>query len=202
MEKVLKTGTTIIGLKYKDGIVLGADRRMTMGHMIANSGVEKVVKLTDYLVTAFAGTVSDIQMLIDVLKSNFSYFEKDRSRKITTQEAASFMSNQMRSHIRGAAIGPVGFILGGFDKVPGLYEIYSDGTLTEYNTYIADGSGSVFAIGVLESEYKENMSKDEAISLVKKALKIAMKKDSASGDGYFVYNVDSSGSKVVLDEKI
>lgn len=202
MGEVLKTGTTIIGLKYKDGVILGADRRMTMGHMIANSSIEKVVKLTDFLVTAFAGTVSDIQMLVDILKSNFSYFEKDRSRKITTKEAASFMSNQMRSHIRGAAIGPVGFILGGFDKIPGLFEIFSDGTLTEYNTYVTDGSGSVFAMGVLESEFKENMSKDEAINLVKKALKIAMKKDSASGDGYFVYNIDALGANVVIDEKL
>lgn len=202
MGEVLKTGTTIIGLKYKDGIILGADRRMTAGGMIMSTTAEKIAKLRDHLAVAFAGTVSDVQLLVDSLKSNFSYFEKDRSRKITVQEASGFMGNQMKQHIRSASVGPVGFILAGYDTKPGLYEIYGDGTLTEYSTFVSQGSGSIFAIGTLENEFKENMNKDEALALVKKAIKTAVRKDNSSGDGILIYNIDQSGANLYSNESI
>lgn len=199
MSDVLKTGTTTIGLIYKDGVILAADKRATAGHQIADPNAKKVHQIADHIALTIAGTVSDAQMLIKIIRANFSYFENDRFRKITVKEASSFVGNMVYNHIRSMPSGVVHFVIGGYDSEPRLFDVFPDGSLTEHDTYISSGSGSVFAYGVLESLYDKSMNSDDAIEVVKKALKTAMKHDSASGNGYMIYKIDKDGATLAED---
>ena len=83
MEKELKTGTTTLGLVCKEGLVLAADRRATAGYFIASKKVEKVLKITDDIAVTIAGTVSDIQLLVKLIKAELRQ-KNLRTGKINT----------------------------------------------------------------------------------------------------------------------
>ena len=103
--------------------------------------------------------------------------------------------------LRGShAIGQ--YLLGGYDKTGGIFNISPDGALTEHTTYVATGSGSVFAMGVLETLYEENMSEEEGIALVTKSINAAMQRDSASGNGFDIFVVSKDSVRHAVDREV
>jgi proteasome beta subunit len=68
-NEIMKTGTTTLGIKCKDGIVLAADKRATAGNFIANKKVDKVLEVSKNMALTTAGSVSDIQLLVKLLKA-------------------------------------------------------------------------------------------------------------------------------------
>jgi len=77
-EDILKTGTTTIGMKIKDGVIIASDQRATMGNIIAHSDVQKVYQLSDNLGMTIAGVVGDAQLMVRFIQSEVSIYSMKR----------------------------------------------------------------------------------------------------------------------------
>ena len=201
-----KTGTTTVGVVCKDGIVLGADRKMTLGGMIVSSKkFEKVIILNEDLAITVAGLVSDIQLLTKLIKAQIKLDELRKGKRIRVKEAANLLANLVYQNVRKYSTieGITGFLLGGRDKEGFyLFELGMDGSLTKFDDFVADGSGMLFALGVLEANYKENMSVDEGVKVVVAALNAAIQRDTGSGAGCDVVVINKDGTRKVLGKAL
>lgn len=188
----LKTGTTTVGIVCKDGIVLAADTRATAGNLIVDKNVKKVVPVSKTIAVTTSGSVSDLQLLLKYLKAELRLRQIRHARSTTPAEAANLLSSWVY-HILRSSMGVCHFVLGGFEKSGFLYDIFPDGSLTKVEDYVASGSGSVFAFGVLEDQFKPDMSSQEAMDLALKAVNASLQRDSASGNGINIMLIDKSG---------
>lgn len=185
-KDLMKTGTTTIGLMCKDGIVLGADRRASAGYMIADKRAQKIIKVNDDMALTIAGLVSDAQLLSKIIRAQLKLLEVRKGKKSTVKQAANLLAGLVYNSSRRLSMiqSIVGFLLAGRDdKGFHLYNIGLDGSLAEMDDYVCDGSGMMFATGVLEANYKKNMSLDEGIKLAVQTINTAMQRDIATGNG-------------------
>jgi proteasome beta subunit len=204
-EHTLKTGTTTVGIVCKDGIVIAADKRATSGNLIADKRAQKVHQIIDDIAVTIAGTVSDAQLLIRLLRSELKLKEVRSNRKTTVKEAANLLSGFVYGNVRRMSLIPgiSHFLMSGKDQHGfHLYDVYADGSLTEVEDFVSSGSGSVMAYGVLETMYKKDLTTEEGIKLVIKSINAAMQRDSASGNGIDVAVIDKKGYKKVLEKEI
>ena len=205
MEEQLKTGTTTVGIVCKDGIVLAADMRATAGTMIVDKKAEKVHIISDDFAVTWAGTVSDAQLLTKLTRAELKLKEVRTNKRPTAKEAANLIGGLLYSTIRRPSMLPgiAHFLLGGRD-VYGLhlYDLFPDGSITKITDYISSGSGSVFAYGVLETQWKEDLSVDEGIKLAVKSVNTALQRDSCSGNGINVIVVSNKEIKQVMHKHL
>lgn len=194
-EEKLKTGTTTVGILCKDCVILAADRRATAGHMIVDKHIHKVVPVSDNIAVTTAGSVSDLQLLLKYIKSDISLRKIRSGRETTVTEAANLLSAWVYQILRAQG-GVCHFLMGGYDDEAKLYDIFPDGSLTKIDTFVSSGSGSTFAYGLLEDQFKKNMTKEEGINLALKAVNTALQRDSASGNGIVIYSIDKKGAKI------
>lgn len=195
-QDLLKTGTTTVGIVCKDGVILAADKRSTMGSMIASGNQEKVKQITNFVGSTQSGVVSAAQNGTKLAKAESSLIKIRKQREPTVKEVASIMASISYNQIRSSGIGDyVGFMIGGYDEKEGnqIYNIGMDGSLTRFKNFDATGSGSIFAYGVLEADYKEGISVKEGAELAIKAINSAIQRDTASGNGVDVYKITKEG---------
>ncbi|MDP2908178.1 MAG: proteasome subunit beta [Nanoarchaeota archaeon] len=200
-KEVMKTGTTTIGIVCRDGILLGADRRASAGYMVADKRAQKVIKINDEMALTIAGLVSDAQLISKIIKAQLKLIEIRKGKKSTVKQAANLLASLVYNNIRRMSMiqSIVGFLLAGKDdKGFHLYNIGIDGSLSEMEDYVCDGSGMMFATGVLEANYKKNMSLDEGIKLVVQALNVAMQRDIATGNGIDILAITKDKVDFVL----
>ncbi len=205
-EKDIKPlkGTTTIGLVCKDGIILAADKRATAG-FIVDKRAKKIHAITDSMAVAMAGLVSDAQLLIKLIKAELKLKDLHTGRYSNVREAANLLAGMLYANIRRMSMVPgiVGFLLGGRDQEGfHLYDLGVDGSVTKSEDYVSDGSGSVFAIGVLESSYKKGMNVDEGIKLAVKAINAALQRDYNTGNGIAVVTITDAGLRTVLEKEL
>ncbi len=195
----LKSGTTIVGLKTNDFVILASDKKSTMGYMASDLETQKVFPITSNTALALAGTVGDAAQMIRVLKMQTSLYENERNKKMNVKALMTLTSNILNANRYYPYM--IGFIMGGYVTGPELYSIDAVGGSNETKKYTTSGSGGEFAMGVLDSKYKEKMSKDEAINLVCDAIKSAKKRDVMSGgDKIDVYFIDKKGIEFISKE--
>ncbi len=205
MENTTLHGTTTVGLVCKDGLVLAADMRATAGYLIVNKKTDKIVQIADNMIVTMAGTVSDAQLLCKLIRAELNLKRLRTNRDPTVKEAANLLSSLVYSNIRKMSLIPgiSHFILGGKDVNGfGLYDIFADGSLTEEDEYVCSGSGSVMALGVLETLYTKNMTTTEGVELAVKAVNAALARDTASGNGMNVITITKKGLDRVLHQQI
>ncbi len=176
----VETGTTTVGLIAGDHVVLAADKRATAGFMIASRRVKKIVKLTDYAAMTVSGVVADAQALADIVREEARLYEMTHGRRLSVKGIATLLSNILFSSKFFPFI--VQLIVGGYDEAPRLYTLDFFGSITE-DRYTATGSGSPVAYGVLEERYRDDLTVDEAVEIAVQAVRSAMLRDAASGDG-------------------
>lgn len=197
----LKTGTTTVGIKTKDAVILGADSRATMGNFIANKNMDKVQKINDRMAMTVAGSVGDAQKLVRWMRSEVDSYELSTQQEMKVSYAANLLSNVLSAY----KYMPfwVQLLLGGVDSgnKPSLFSIDMIGGVTEED-YTATGSGTTLALGAIESHYSKNMSNKEAIELAALAVFTATKRDSASGDNVRVAIIDKKGFRFVKRESV
>lgn len=204
-EKLLKTGTTTVGIICKDGVVIAADKRSTAGGMVANKRQLKLAQIAPNMAIAGSGLVSDIQLTSRVGRAEIKLKDVQTGRETTVREAANLLAGMLYSLIRRPTMvqGIVAFLLAGSDKEGHqLYNLGIDGSMTEKDDYDSEGSGSVFALGVLEAGYKKNMTTDEGVELAVKSINSAMQRDVATGNGIDVWVVTEKGVKQVLRKEV
>jgi len=199
-DNVVKTGTTTLGIVFKDGIILAADKRATAGHMIAQKDTKKVNNITNNIAVTMAGTASDAQLLIKLAKAELKLKSIRSGHPVLVQEAASLMSRMVYNNLRKPSMmaGVSHFVMAGFDQTGcHLYDIFPDGTISICPEYISSGSGSSMVYGVLETLFKTDMSFDEAKELAVKCINSSIKRDSASGNGIDIFLIDKDGARKI-----
>lgn len=179
-DEKLKTGTTTVGLIYKDGVILAADKKATMGYFVASKEAKKIHHIIDSIGMTIAGSVGDAQAMIRLLRAELELYKYEHEY-ITVRAAATLLANILRSSYKSFVPELVQLIIGGYDDKPQLYSIDVAGGIDEASEYTFSGSGSVIAVGVLEDNYKKGMSEKEAIELAVRAVKAATERDAASG---------------------
>ena len=190
-RRVLKSGTTTVGVTCSDGVVLATDRRVTSGFFIANKRGRKICKIDDHIAATIAGVVADAQMLMDRVGAQARLYKLMNGRRISVRAAATLTSNILF----GSRFYPLvlqAIVAGVDDEGPRMFNLDLFGTMTE-ERYIATGSGSPMALGVLEGGYREGLKVDEAVPLVVKAVTASMKWDPASGEGFDVAVITERG---------
>jgi proteasome beta subunit len=195
----LKTGTTTLGLVAKDCVVLASDQRATMGFLIANKTAQKIYKITDRIGATIAGSVADAQAMMDLLRAESKLFEIQRGRPMRVKALTRLLSNIM-FQARGGYL--LQCLVGGFDD-EGPQVFYSDyiGSVLP-DKFTSTGSGSPIALGVLESEYKDDLPKKKAIEIAVRAVAAAIERDAASGNSILVSVIDKDGYQEVDKETI
>jgi len=195
VPKATKTGTTIVGLIYKDGIVLGADTRATNGPMVADKNCEKIHYIAPNIYCCGAGTAADTEFTTGLIASQLELHRLSSGRKSRVATAMTLLKQHLfkyQGHI-GAAL-----ILGGVDFYgPQLYTIYPHGS-TDKLPYVTMGSGSLAAMSVFESRWQPDLEKQVAIDLVADAIQAGIFNDLGSGSNVDVTVIEKSGSVDVL----
>ena len=205
IEDLVKKGTTTLGIVCKDGIVLAADKRATGGSIIMDKHVEKVIPINDNIAITTAGLVSDIQLITKIIKAELNLKKIRTGMDATVKETASLLGIIVYNNIRKFSTIPgiVGFNLGGVDKEGfHLYNIGVDGSLMKYDDYSINGSGMVFAYGVLDTLYKKDMNIGDGVKLAIKTINAAIQRDTATGEGIDVYTITKAGVKKVFSHSI
>ncbi|MBI2125477.1 proteasome subunit beta [Candidatus Woesearchaeota archaeon] len=204
-EKSLKTGTTTVGIVCKDGVVLAADKRATAGHMIVDKRADKVHVISDDFAVTIAGTVSDAQLTIKLIRAELKLKEVRTYKRPSAKEAANLLGGILYSSLRRPSMFPgiAHFLLGGRDgQGLHLYDLFPDGSITRITDFISSGSGSVFAYGVLETQHKKDMSVEDGVALAVKAVNTALQRDSASGNGIDVIVITEKEIKRVMHKEL
>ena len=199
-KDVTKTGTTTLGMVIKEGVVIATETRATMGTLIAHKQTKKLYKIDEHLALATAGLVGDLQILARYLNAEANLYRLKRDVKMPVQSAATLMSNILNQ--RKFFPYYVQLILGGFDSSGGhIYSLDAAGGAIP-DKYTAGGSGSPYVFGVLEDNFRENMSSDEGIDLAIRAISAAKARDSASGGDINVAVITKDGFREITEDEI
>ena len=197
-SSAIKTGTSTVGITYDGGVVVGADHRATMGHFIANKSVQKLFRISDNIALTTAGLVGHAQSLSRVLAAELKLFELKRDMPMTVKGAATFTANILSGRPHYVQL----LIVGVDPSGPSVYSIDSAGGSIP-DTYCATGSGSPYMYGVLEDQFKTDMSRDQALSLAAKALLASAQSDAASGNGMdLAYITNQTGFTQLSEEEV
>jgi len=195
-EKIeAKHGTTTVGVVYKDGLVLAADKRVSMGYLIANKEFDKFFKITDQIAMTVAGSVGDAQMLAKFLKAEVDLYKLNSGIEASVDVAASLMQNILFPQGKSFIPFLVQLIVAGLGD-DGRYAIYTldpSGSNIKETKFYSTGSGSPMAFGVLEDGYREGLTEDEAIKLSTRAITSSIRRDMASGEGIDVVVINRKG---------
>ena len=200
MAEDVKTGTTILGLVCKDGVVIATERRATMGTLIAHKSTKKLYKIDDHLAMATAGLVGDLQILARYLSAEANLYRLKRDTIIPVQSAATLMSNILNQ--RKFYPYYVQLIIAGWDSQGGhVYSLDAAGGAIP-DKYTSGGSGSPYVFGVLEDSFRDDMTANEGVDLAIRAVNAAMGRDSASGNGIDVAIINEKEFKTLPDDEI
>lgn len=195
----VKTGTTTVSLLCSDGVILAAEKRATMGNFIANKETEKIIKIQDHMAITVAGSVADAQALGRIMKAQSELYRIQRGRPMGIEAASTLLANILQSSKGFPFL--VQIILGGYDEKPRIFSLDPVGSMLP-EKMVSTGSGSPTAYGVLEDQYKENRGVKENLPIVVRAIRSAMERDSASGNGIDVAVITRDGFRKIEKEEV
>jgi proteasome beta subunit len=206
-KSILRTGTTILGIVCKDGVVMAADRQVTAGNTVMSKTERKVFKVNDYLVMSGCGIAGDIQRVPKVLAAELKLKGLRSKTRPSVKQAASLLANINYNGIRQPSTIPqqAGFLIAGFNENGSveLYTIEPAGSLIKVEDYDANfGSGMPYVIGFLERNWKKDLTVEKAVELAKEAVKSSTQRDLGSGYGIDVYTITKEGIKKVVEQEI
>lgn len=206
-KNIMKTGTSLVGIVCKDGVVMASDRRATLGgQIISQKNVKKAEKINDYLVISGTGMSSDIELMKKLIKAQLKMKELKDKQRPTIKEAANLIATMSYQNIRQPAMIPfmAGLMVGGIDEdgTAKLYSVEPAGSATEIKDFDANfSSGMPYILGMLEQNYKPNLTIEEGMKLATRAIQVAIERDPASGNGVDVFTITKEGIKQVSNQK-
>jgi len=189
-ESVAKTGTTTVGITTEDGVVVGTDRRASLGgRFVSNKNVVKVEQIHPTAVLTLVGSVGGAQSFVRSLRAEASLTEKRRDEPLSIDALATLAGN----FARGGPFFAINPILGGVDDEGShVYSIDPAGGVMA-DDYTVTGSGMQLAHGTLEGEYDHAISLEEAETLAARAVDAATERDTGSGNGLVLATVTGDG---------
>lgn len=190
--------TTTVGLIAEGHVVLAADKRASAGFMVYHKRVKKIHRVDDYVYMTISGLVADAQFLIDEARFISKKYRLEHGRSISISSLSNYLSLILNYYLRRAPF-IVQLIVGGVDyNGPQLYYVDLFGSVSK-EKYVATGSGSPIALGILEEGYNDNIKLEEAKKLAYRAVYTAMMRDGFSGEGVDIVII---GPNKVFEETI
>ena len=183
-------GATAVGITYKDGVVLGAEKRVTLGNYVVSKGGMKVFKMTETVGAVCAGMIADMQNLVKEVGVYAKLKELEARRPLKASAVAKLTSVIMFERRFSPLLTQV--ILGGVDTKPRVWVLDPLGSLIA-DEYASVGTGAEMATGVIEAGYAAGMSQKDARELTVTAIKAAIERDAMSGNGIDLLTLDRSG---------
>ena len=206
-KNMLKSNTSLVGINCKDGIVLGADRRVTAGSLLMNKDYVKIMKITPYLAVCYTGGVADAQLTHKIIAAELRLKELKSKSRPTIREAATMLAMMIYRNIRQPTMIPniVGTLIAGVneDGVSELYTIEPAGGVYKVSDYDANfSSGMPYILGLMERQYKKDITVKEGIELAKECIKSSTQRDVGSGNGIDVFTITKAGVQHVVSQEI
>lgn len=184
-------GTTTLAFKFRGGVLLAVDSRATGGMFIGSQHVKKIIEINEFLLGTMAGGAADCVYWERVLSKQCRLYELKNRERISVAAASKILSN-MAYQYKGYGLS-MGVMIAGWDKRgPGLYYVDDDGRRAPGNIFSV-GSGSTYAMGVLDNGYHWDMTDEEAQELGRRSIFHATHRDAASGGIIRVYQVKETG---------
>ncbi len=185
-------GATAVGITFDGGVVFASEKRIAFGNFLVSKSTKKTFEITPKVGATCAGLVADMQILSLQIAALAKIRKMELKRDIPPNSVAKMMSNMMYERRYFPLLTQV--IVGGVVDKPVLYTLDPLGSVLP-DEYAAVGTGAEMALGVLDPQFKANMSEDEAVDLAKKAVRSAALRDSASGDGLDIMVITKDGIK-------
>jgi 20S proteasome subunit beta 2 len=190
-----KTGTTIAGVLFDGGVVLGADTRATEGNLVADKNCSKIHFIASNIYCCGAGTAADTEATTQLIASQMELHRQATGRELVPVVAAMTRLKQYLFRYQGYISAAL--VLGGVDELhgPSLYTVYPHGSVDQL-PYVSMGSGSLAAMAVFEARWHEKLSEDEAKRLVYEAITAGIENDLGSGSNVDLCVIKNSGKAV------
>ena len=185
-------GATVVGISYNNGVILAAEKRVSFGNFVVNKNIKKTFSVTDHVGAACAGMVADMQVLVRQVEALAKIRKLETRREVPPNSVAKLMSVIMFERRYFPLLTQV--IVGGIHTKPEIYTLDPLGSLLP-DEYAAVGSGAEMALGIMDAEFKPNMSEERAKELAIRAIKSAIQRDASSGDGIDVLVVSKTGHR-------
>lgn len=198
-DKTLK-GTTTIGLTCSDGVVFACDSRASWGTFVASKKAKKTFRINGTVGATVAGSVGDAESLIRLMQAEASLYEINTGESMSANAVATLLANILQGNKYFPYL--VQLLVGGYDtNMPKIYTLDPIGGLIE-EKYAATGSGSPMAYGILEQHYSEEKPVKENVKVAVKALRVAMERDTATGNSITVVTITRDGYRELSDDEI
>ena len=192
-------GATAVGITFEEGVVFASEQRIAFGNFLVSKTTKKTFEITSRVGATCAGLVADMQILSLQIAALAKIRKMELKREVPPNSVAKMMSNMMYERRYFPLLTQV--IVGGVVDKPVLYTLDPLGSVLP-DEYAAVGTGAEMALGVLDPQFKQNMTKDEAVDLAKKAVRSASLRDSASGDGLDIMVITKDGIKESFEKII
>jgi proteasome beta subunit len=173
-------GATAVGISYTNGVVLAAEKRVSFGNFVVNKNTKKTFPVTEKVGAACAGMIADMQVLVRQVTALAKIRKLETRREVPPNSIAKLMSVIMFERRFFPLLTQV--IVGGIDQKPQIYTLDPLGSVLP-DEYAAVGTGAEMALGIMDAEYKPNMTEEKARDLAIRAIKSSVQRDSSSGDG-------------------
>ncbi|MHA1527292.1 MAG: proteasome subunit beta [Promethearchaeota archaeon] len=180
-QQIMVPGAVGVAIKCKDGVVLGNDKRATWGYTVTNKATKKVFKITKFIGIAAYGLIGDFQMLTKIMRAQAKLYKLEAGERISTKSLGKLASNYLYSRKMYPLL--TNLVIAGMDK---------DGPKLFTGTA---GTGMLLSIGILEADYRPDMTVEEGEKLVEKAIRNSIKRDAMSGNGIDLLIITKDGSK-------
>jgi proteasome beta subunit len=206
-KNILHSGTSLVGIVCKDGIVMAGDKKATAGgQIVMQKNADKVIKINDYIVTSGTGVSSDIDMIQKLVAAELKLKELRDKKRPSVKEAANLIAMMTYKNIRQPSMIQfiAGLMVGGYneDGTAELYSVEPAGSAVKIKDFDANfSSGMPYILGLLERQYKPNMSVADGVKLAVEAIKASSERDTASGYGVDVFTITKEGIKQVASLK-
>ena len=178
-------GTTVVAVRYADGVVMAGDRRATSGNLISHRHMDKVFPADRHSGVAIAGAAGPAIEMVKLFQLQLEHYEKVEGQPISLEGKANQLSQMVRNHLpaamQGLAVVP---LFAGYDTARQegrLFEYDVTGGRYEESEYATTGSGSLHAGAVVKMGYRPDLTREQVIDLVISALFEAADEDSATG---------------------
>lgn len=193
----ISMGTTLVAIKYRGGVVVGADSRTSVSGYVSHRFAHKIAPLTDHTVLLRSGSAADTQQIAESARMTFLH----RRYRCGIVPTVSQVAHWIRSTVyEESTEGVVSLLVAGFDPESLKSRIFSvspSGALIEEKTFAVSGSGSTYVLGYLDHHVSGDLSENEAIELCQKAIELAIDRDGSSGGRFNIIVINGLGRRIV-----
>jgi proteasome beta subunit len=192
MTAMYMPGATAVGITYNGGVVFASERRIAYGNFVVSKTTKKTFVITPRVGAACAGLVADMQILSLQISALAKIRKMEIKRDVPPNTIAKMMSNMMYERRFFPLLTQV--IVGGLVDKPTIYTLDPLGSVLP-DEYAAVGTGAEMALGILDQQYKKELTEEQAVDLAVKSVRAASMRDSASGDNIDVLVMNKDGAK-------